>query len=389
MTQNGLRWGAMALLWVGTGACAIGPAIPGRREALARQIADDAVAFNEAYARSVSGQILLNILRARDRQPRHYLSMSGIQDAPSIRFREAGTASSIPLGEGASPWGFGSVTLERESQSRPSYALQPFGPEALTRVAFQPTSVNVFAHYWNSGWPRDLLMLLLVETISVAGPEGSFTTVTNDAAVIRADCVGAAAGASGCAFVVTARTLLAEIERLPERPIPPQRCGLVGVFGEGAPPPEATECRVRISVNGKIYTLGLRSLDDAVYYVGELLRETDGPAGDVLEAAVTVKAAGVASEADVRAPLFRVVDLGGGWFADPGGFAASAVYQGRRYASGPPVGRNCAAVSPKGACAADPALGDRSSSVLSLMAELFALNQSPDALRPPARLIAE
>jgi hypothetical protein len=33
--------------------------------------------------------------------------------------------------------------------------------------------------------------------------------------------------------------------------------------------------------------------------------------------------------------------------------------------------------------------GDRSSSVLSLIAEILALNQSPEAIRAPSRLIAE
>src|SRR5690606_239472 len=41
--------------------CATAPDIPSQRERLTRQIADDAVGFNEAYAQAVSAQILLNI----------------------------------------------------------------------------------------------------------------------------------------------------------------------------------------------------------------------------------------------------------------------------------------------------------------------------------------
>ncbi|MEZ6023035.1 MAG: hypothetical protein R3C16_06410 [Hyphomonadaceae bacterium] len=51
-------------------ACASNPQTLTRRETLARQIADDAAAFNEAYGQAVSAQILLNILRSRDRLPR-------------------------------------------------------------------------------------------------------------------------------------------------------------------------------------------------------------------------------------------------------------------------------------------------------------------------------
>jgi hypothetical protein len=370
--------------------CAIAPATPGRREAIARQIADDAIAFNEAYARAVSGQILLNVLRARDRQPRYYLSMSGIQDAPSIRFRQTGSAGSIPLGEGASPWGFGSFTFERESQSRPSYALQPFGPEALTRVAFQPTGANVFAHYWNSGWPRDLLMLLLVEEITVARPGEPARTLVNDAAGIRGDCPPTETSA-GCAFVQTVREMLDDIAGLADRSASGP-CGLIGVYGAAPEAAAPANCPARIVVADKTYGLALRSLDDMVYYVGELLRATQGREGRVLEAGVGVRAAGLSRDAageTIHTPLFRVVDLGEGWLSEPGGFAASTVYQGRRYAAGPPVARNCRQAEEQGVCRPDPELGDRSSSVLSLMAELFALNQSPDALRPPTRLIAE
>jgi len=106
-----LRVMAATLAALMTAACATTPAVPFRRESLARQISDDAAAFNEAYARAVSGQILLNVLRGRERLPRHYLSMSGIQDAPSLRFRENAGIGSIPLGDGASPWGFGSFGL--------------------------------------------------------------------------------------------------------------------------------------------------------------------------------------------------------------------------------------------------------------------------------------
>jgi len=74
---------------------------------------------------------------------------------------------------------------------------------------------------------------------------------------------------------------------------------------------------------------------------------------------------------------------------DPRGrFAASVVYGGRRLFAGPPVSRTCAEIGP-GACADDPRLGDRSSSVLSLLAELLALNQSPDAIRAPTRVFVE
>ena len=73
-------------------ACAIGDSGQRRRERLVRDLADDAAAFNEAYAQAMTGQLLLNILRARDRLPTQYLAMSSIQDAPTITTSHCATS---------------------------------------------------------------------------------------------------------------------------------------------------------------------------------------------------------------------------------------------------------------------------------------------------------
>lgn len=394
-----IRIGAGLLAALTLAGCATTPAVPFRRESLARQISDDAAAFNEAYARAVSGQILLNILRGRDRLPRHYLSMSGIQDAPSLRFRENVGIGSVPLGDGASPWGFGSFGAERETQSRPSYALQPLSAETLTRAVFTPTPTNIFEHYWDSGWPRDLLLFLLAGRITRVtqspGAPAQVEEFVNEAAGVRDDCKGV--NSRGCAFVDVARRLLADVaEKTPTSggPAAPGVCGLVDAYAPPEPvraivPERGQNCAPRFIVGNVTYVLTLRSFDDIVYYVGELLREEPG-ADSTLSAALGVRAAGLRAGSPV--PLFRVtpetaarrtVD------GDPRArYAASVVYDGRRWFAGPPVSRTCDAVGPA-PCTDDPQSGDRSSSVLSLLAELLALNQSPDAIRAPSRIFVE
>ena len=64
-------------------------------------------------------------------------------------------------------------------------------------------------------------------------------------------------------------------------------------------------------------------------------------------------------------------------------------YAGPRYLPGPAIRRSCGDAATEGVCADTAAEGDRSSSVLSLIAEILALNQSPDSIRAPSRLIAE
>ena len=88
------------------GACAAGSGPRIEERSPGREIADNAVAFNEAYGQAVAGQILLNIMRSRDRMPRYYLSMTGIADNPSRRYEENAGIGGIPLGGAiGTPWG--------------------------------------------------------------------------------------------------------------------------------------------------------------------------------------------------------------------------------------------------------------------------------------------
>jgi hypothetical protein len=372
--------------------CAMGANVDARREALSRQIADDAASFNQAYGQAVSAQILLNVLRGRDRLPRYYLAMTGISDSPSVRQRQNAGVGGVPLGEGGSPWGFGNFGVERETQSRPSYAVQPFDAATLTRTAFEPTAPYVFEHYWRSGWPRDILLLLMVERIETVGPNGERRSYQNEANEIFEDCAESVT-TNGCAFVREVRTFLAA-SNAPQasdalRP-PSAICGLVEAYGapeavRRAAPEGAPECDPVFVIGQTRVTMHLRSLDDVIYYVGELMRVGSMDAGGgAIEAQVSVRAAGLRG-GGVGVPLFRIVPAA----AARGDFAATVEYGGARYFAGPAIGRSCGAATPDGPCRDDAAHGDRSSSVLSLIAELMALNQSPEAIRAPSRLIAE
>lgn len=377
-------------------ACASGADLPSRSENLTRQIADDAAAFNEAYGQAVSGQILLNILRSRDRLPRYYLAMTGISDSPSWRYQQGGGIGGIPLGNIGSPWGIAGASVERETERRPGYAVQPFDAETLTRAAFVPTTNEVFNHYWRSGWPRDVLLLLMVESIEQTDAAGHTIVFTNEANTIFNDCPERVE-TEGCAFVREVREFMSTLAEPPAASAfePAQGraiCGLIEAFSPTTPvrrgaTPEGQDCAPVFVVGESTLRLRLRSLDDMIYYVGELLRAGGMRAapGETIEAQVTVHAAGLRG-GGAGVPLFRLTPARG---AHDGVYAAQVVYGGERYLAGPANGRSCGEATPDGPCADTAEAGDRSSSVLSLIAEILALNQTPDAIRAPGRLIAE
>lgn len=365
-----------------------------RRTRLTRAIADDAAAFNEAYGQAVSAQILLNIMRSRDRLPRHYLAMTGISDSPSWSYSQSAVIGDVPLGDGASPWGIGEIGVSRGTETRPSYAVQPFSAETLTRTAFEPTAPYVFEHYWRSGWPRDLLLLVMVEGLEITGADGRTQRYVNEANTIFNDCAPSE-DSNGCAFVRELRTFLTAadgpsgggVDARNGRPL----CGLVDTYAPARAVRPVTgenlDCDPVFAVGAEIVRLRLRSLDDMVYYIGELMRAGGMRAepGEAIEAQVNVRAAGLRGGGR-GVPLFRIVPERAG---DQRAYAAEVSYAGARYRAGPAIGRSCGEAADAGVCADTAEEGDRSSSVLSLIAEILALNQSPDAIRAPSRLIAE
>ena len=376
------------------GACATGGA-PAQRGNLARQIADDAASFNDAYAQAVQAQILLNIMRSRDRLPRHYLSMTGISDAPSWRYAQSAGIGSIPFGESGAPWGFGNVGVERETETRPSYAVQPFGAETLTQTMFESTEPYIFARYWRGGWPRDLLTLMMVERITLVRADGHTSLYYNEANEIFRDCAEDV-DTDGCDFVRELRDFLAQVDQHGQISTDANAravCGLVDAYAparpvRATPPSDNERCEPTFIVGDRTYIFRLRSLDEIIYYAGELLRAGSmvaGP-GEPIEAQLNVRAAGLRGGGQ-GVPIFRVVPH------DAAGhdrvYGAEVAYGGERYYAGPAISRSCAEATSAGPCQDNAEQGDRSSSVLSLIAELLALNQSPDAIRAPNRLIAE
>ena len=346
------------------------------------RIADDAVAFNEAYIQAMTGQLLLNVLRARDRLPTQYLAMSAIQYAPTVTQRQALTLGNIELGDINSPFSLGSATFGRDMQLQPSFNLGPYSARDISGIIFEPEGADVFGEYWNAGWPREALLLLMADRIvRIDRPAGAAPQIhefVNDAGDFSADCADAVVN-DGCAYVREVRALTTRLRgQTPDRRTDMSGvCGLAAAYNPprarpAAAPAAACDRGARIIVGDSEYVIFLRSLDDIVFYLGELVRTRSG---EGYAAPVSVAAAGLAS---ARVPLFRVIEG-----EQEGRFAASVVYEGRRYSAGPAVSRSCAAPADSGACTPDAAHGDRSSLVIALLMQLQLRNQSDGSVPPP------
>ena len=373
-----------------------------RREAVARRIVDDAMAFNEAYHEAITSQVLLNIMRAANRQPRQYMSMSGFTQTGATRSGSI-TIGGVALDQLGESWGGGDFSLEGSRNLEPDYTLSPFATEAFANIVMRPTDAQLFRYYWDSGWNPDLLLMVLVQRVRILPVTGGPPRdLTNSAGTITDDCSGPRQG-GGCDFVLAMRELAASLSRYERVPGPPLAAGECGPIAVYAPPgssaaqrtnrqaPSAADarCPVEIVVGDQRYLMALRSLDDAVYYVGQLMRRDpqarqQAPEGE-MRARLGVTAPGFPIWADERAPLFRIVQATRESERD---FAATATFAGRRYSAGAPVDRFCYDAADVGNCRTEEYL-DLSGTVLELLVGILAFNQSDEAVAPPQNSVFE
>lgn len=370
--------------------CASGLGLGQQQARERRVIADDILSLNEAYNQAVTGQILLNILRARDRLPTQYVAVSQIQRTSTTVDTQRLSIGGIELGDIGSPWGEGDYFIERKFTPHPNYTVAPFAAADAQRIMFRPIDPQVFSDYWNAGWPTETLLFLMVERLVIvehpgSGPAHVVADMANDAGDFQQNCASDVA-TEGCRFVREARALANTLRsRTPNREIDLSGvCGLAAAYDlptstRPTPRPQNQQCpaAARIIVGTREYVLTLRTFDDMVFYVGELLR---APAADdaAIEAPILVGGAGM-SGGGVGVPLFRVTTS-----PDARPYAASVSYGGERYFAGPAVSRECERAEAEGHCVDSHGQGDRSSLVLALLSQVLLRNQSNESQpRPP------
>jgi hypothetical protein len=436
MRLTSLRGFALALSLMG---CASVPTLRGAPEDIGDQIGSNAVAYNQGYGRAIGDQVLLNILRARDRLPLYHLSMSGIADHSQLQQTDQLQIGSVGLGDGNG--GVGQLTGGQTLTISPQYTLDPFGSDAAHRARqFEPAAREAFQHYWNNNWPVEVLLYVMAQEIIVQRPgqtrrrnrAPSFTAVgtnVNRSGGYRGDCAGRPgytptpiqapparanllahetaeqrqeretreAREARCGFIWTVQ----RIADAPQRPtLETTLCAQEPAVGD-APPPPRRICTITIRSEQDVqrYVVHLRSLDDMLYFLGSILREVDqaqeqpevdAPAG-VIQTRLSVRPSNIAPEDHEHwndiprsSPLFAIRPAPRHY--EHGDYAAEVRYRGVRYVAGPVDGVVCIGVAH---CSDwEPRRLDSSSRVLSLLTQLVIISQSGEAQLAPRNVIA-
>jgi hypothetical protein len=136
---------------------------------LAENIEDNAATLNEAHTRAMTAIIAVNVLRARDRWPTNYTTLSGIKSNPTMSLNGSASFSPLGLGNANAPFVNSGASVSRNESANAEYSVNPFSNNDKTQGLLKPIQPEQLQNYWLAGWPRETLMWLFVDAVTFAG----------------------------------------------------------------------------------------------------------------------------------------------------------------------------------------------------------------------------
>lgn len=165
--MNIKRMASAALGALSLGGCAIVSDLGAT--GLAENIEDNAATLNEAHTRAMTAIIAVNVLRARDRWPTNYTTLSGIKSNPTLSLNAGASFAPLGLGAANSPFVNSSASVARNESANAEYSVNPFSNNDKTQGLLKPIQPEMLQSYWLAGWPRETLMWLFIDAVTFAG----------------------------------------------------------------------------------------------------------------------------------------------------------------------------------------------------------------------------
>jgi len=128
---------------------------------LANNIVADAIEINEAYNRTTNAVILKNILRARDRWPTNYTTLSGVNSSPSVNRNASLGLSPLGLGNASGPFQNSNASLGSTHNARKEYSVNPFADKDNSESILSKLKPSVAKQYFDT-WPQDVVLMMFV-----------------------------------------------------------------------------------------------------------------------------------------------------------------------------------------------------------------------------------
>lgn len=153
MSNRFARVFALAAAVLGLSACQYSPDIPTR-----------AIDYNRSVARATNQILLLNIMRASDREPRYFTRLGTDSAQNGIT---AGFTATLPFLDVTK----GSAGVAGAGTSANTFTLENLDDKKYQVGAMQPVEVSTIYDLWSQGIQADLLGLLFVQSLSIPKAE--------------------------------------------------------------------------------------------------------------------------------------------------------------------------------------------------------------------------
>ena len=140
-----------------------------------------ALDYNRAIAGSNNSQILLNIVRASEQEPLYFSRIGSITGSFEAT---AGIQAAIPIGPNVTSIvppnaAVNTITPSATVSTKPTFDVQPLDDEKYWERMLRPTSLNVFNYFWQQGWPKQLLIHLFFEDVTIKLPNGTVCSLSS------------------------------------------------------------------------------------------------------------------------------------------------------------------------------------------------------------------
>jgi hypothetical protein len=144
----------------------------------------NATRYNEAIEEAQNRMLLLNIIRAEMRRPMYITDLSKITGNIKVDFNTGGvktdygpfvetqgttnSATSVMSSTSAAHYLFsGEFVPSLDYAHTPTFDVNALSTQEFMNGFLKPVSKDLFAYYWEQGWPQELLIYLFVKEVQV------------------------------------------------------------------------------------------------------------------------------------------------------------------------------------------------------------------------------
>ena len=158
---------------------------------LNERIADHAVDYNKTVEEANNSLLLLNILRAKDRQPMHFTALTSVLGRLTFKTTES-LSLRIPFGNPFVTDAASTIqltpSLDVSQTSSPSFTVNTLDKQEFMRGILTPIDISVFEFYWHQRWPPEVLLHLFIHDVDITyDPWAASTPYPEGAKILEND----------------------------------------------------------------------------------------------------------------------------------------------------------------------------------------------------------